>query len=179
MDQRADRSRKSVVSAFAQLSLDHRYDDIRVGDLVAAAGIGRSTFYEHFRGKDSVLLAAMEPILLTLASAITGRASQSQVRATLKHLWDRRSLGRVILSSRASSLIQRRLAAMIEARLEPLLPAAAPESMVAMAAAAAELALLRMWLAGEAACSADALARQMIALGPRHQEDEQQEQHGK
>ncbi len=178
MDQRTRRSRKSVVSAFAQLSADHRFDDIRVGDLVAAAGIGRSTFYEHFRGKDDVLLAAMEPILLTLASAIAGRASQAQVRSTLKHLWDRRSLGRIILSSRAAALIQRRLAAMIEARLEHPLPAAAPASMVAMAAAAAELALLRMWLAGEAACSADALARQMIALRPRQKENEHQEQHG-
>jgi AcrR family transcriptional regulator len=175
MDQRADRSSKSVVSAFAQLSLDHRYDDIRVGDLVAAARIGRSTFYHHVRGKDEVLLAAMEPILLTLAGAIAGRASQSQVRATLRHLWDRRSLGRIILSSRASALIQRRLAAMIEARLEPSMPAAVPASMVATAAAAAQLALLRMWLAGEAACSADALARQMTALGPHHQDDEQQE----
>ena len=66
---------------------------------------------------------------------------------------------------------------MIEARLEPPMPAAAPASMVAMAAAAAELAMLRMWLAGEAACSADALARQIIALKPRQQETEQQEQH--
>ena len=175
MDQRRGRSRKSVVSAFARLALDLRYDDIRIGNLVAAAGIGRSTFYEHFRSKDEVLLAAMEPILLTLANAIAERASQPQVRATLRHLWDRRSLGRIILSSQAAVLIQRRLAAMIEARLELPATPAVPASMVAMAAAAAELALLRMWLAGEAACSADALARQMIALRPRLQDEKQQE----
>jgi hypothetical protein len=46
-----------------------------------------------------------------------------------------------------------------------------------MAAAAAQLTMLRMWLGGEAACSADALARQMTALEPRHQQYEQQEQH--
>ena len=56
---------------------------------------------------------------------------------------------------------------MIEARLEARVPVAAPASMVAMAAAAAELAMLRMWLAGEAACSADALAGQMIELAPK------------
>ena len=67
---------------------------------------------------------------------------------------------------------------MIEARLEPPMPAAAPASLVAMADAAAELALLRMLLAGEAACSADALARHIIALKPRHQENEQHQQHG-
>ena len=80
MDQRTHRSRKSVVSAFAQLSADHRYDDIRVGDLVATAGIGRSTFYEHFRGKDDVLLEAMEPILLALASAVAGRPRRKSER---------------------------------------------------------------------------------------------------
>ena len=178
MDPRRRRSREAAVKAFARLAAQRRYGDISTGELVAAAGIGRSTFYEHFRGKDELLLAAMEPILLTLANAVAGRASRAQVRTTLKHLWDRRSLGRIILSSRAAAIVQRRLAAMIEARLEARVPVAAPASMVAMAAAAAELAMLRMWLACEAACSADALAGQLIALKPRHQENEQQEQHG-
>lgn len=177
MDPRRRRTRETVVSAFGRLAVRHRYDGIRVSDLIADAGIGRSTFYEHFRGKDDVLVAAMEPILLTLANAIVGRASRRQVRAMLQHLWDRRSLGRIILSSRAAALVQRRLATMIAARLEAPSPDAAPAAMVAMAAAAAQLTMLRMWLGGEAGCSADALARQMIALEPRHQQHEQQEQH--
>ena len=178
MDPRRRRTREAVISALTRLAAQRRYDDINAGELVAAAGIGRSTFYEHFHGKDAVLLAAMEPILLTLANAVVGRASRAQVRTTLKHLWDRRSLGRIILSSRAAALVQRRLAAIIAARLEAPGPAAAPSSMVAMAAAAGELAMLRMWLAGEAACSADALAGQMIALRRRDQQDKQQELHG-
>ena len=88
MDPRRRRTRDAVVSAFARLAAQRRYGDITTGDLVAAAGIGRSTFYEHFRGKDDLLLAAMEPILLTLANAVAGRASRAQVRTTLKHLWD-------------------------------------------------------------------------------------------
>jgi len=167
MDQRRRRTRDAVVSAFAGLAAQRRYGDITTGDLVAAAGIGRSTYYEHFRGKDDVMLAAMEPILLTLANAVAGRASRAQVRATLSHLWDRRSLGRIILSWRAAALVQRRLAAMIEARLTPPAAPAAPASLVAMGTAASELAMLRMWLGGEVACSADALAGQMIALAPK------------
>ena len=174
MDPRRRRTRESVVSAFARLSRDQRYDDIRTDELVAAAGIGRSTFYEHFCGKDEVLLAAMEPVLLTLANAMAGRASRTQLRALLQHLWDRRSLGRVILSSRAAALVQRRLAAMIEARLEAP-GTGVPASLVAMAAASAELAVLRMWLGGEASCEADALAGQLLALQPRQQQDEQGE----
>ena len=175
MDPRRRRTRESIVGAFARLSLDQRYDDIRTNDLAAAARIGRSTFYEHFRGKDEVLLAAMEPVLLTLANAIVGRASRAQLRALLQHIWDRRSLGRIILSSRAAALVQRRLAAMIEARLEAPAAKGVPASMVAMAAASAELAVLRMWLGGEASCGADALARQLLALQPPLQQDQQRE----
>ena len=104
---------------------------------------------------------------------MVGRASRAQLRALLQHLWDRRSLGRIILSSRAAALVQRRLAAMIEARLEAPAATAVPASIVAMAAASAELAVLRMWLAGEASCGADALARQLLVLQPPHQQDKE------
>jgi AcrR family transcriptional regulator len=121
--------------------------------------VGRSTFYEHFRSKDDVLFAAMEPLLLTLANAALNRASKAQVRAMLDHIWEQRALGRVILDSRGALQLQRKLAALIEARLPK--SGAIPPAMPAMAAAAGRLAMLRMWIAGEASCSSDALAFQM------------------
>jgi len=163
MDTRVRRTRESILQAFARLGLERRYDAITTSDLIAASGIGRSTFYEHFHGKDDVLLAAMEPLLLTLANAQAGRASRAQVRAMLDHAWEQRALGRIILNSRTADRLQRNLAHMIEMRLHDDGPV--PRRVRATGAAAAQLAILRVWLAGEAACSADALARQMMRPG--------------
>ena len=54
---------------------------------------------------------------------------------------------------------------MIEKRLPEDQTMAVPRSMTAMATAAGQLAILRMWFAGEASCSADALAGQLTAQG--------------
>jgi hypothetical protein len=51
---------------------------------------------------------------------------------------------------------------MIEARLPET--GTVPPAMLAMSVAVGQLALLRMWIAGEGSCSSDALARQMTAF---------------
>lgn len=162
LDPRARRTREAIVAGFAELAFRQRYDTIRTADLIALAGVGRSTFYEHFRGKDEVLLAAVGPILQPLAGAALGRASKVQVRAMLEHVWQQRGFARIILGGGTGMKLQRRLAAMIEARLGAV-PEAVPPAMVAMAAAAAQLTMLRMWIAGEAACPPADLAAQMLA----------------
>jgi AcrR family transcriptional regulator len=163
-DRRIVRTRQSVVRAFVRLVFDRRYDEIRTADLIVEAGIGRSTFYEHFRGKEDVLLAAIEPILLPLANAASGRAGPSVLCWMLEHLWERRALGRIILDSSAGPKLRQRLAAMIEARLEIAGYGPPPLALPAMAAAAGQLAILRMWVAGEVSCSIDGLARQLLAF---------------
>jgi AcrR family transcriptional regulator len=160
---RARRTRDAILAAFVGLVFERRYDTIRIADLTAAAGIGRATFYEHFRGKEEVLLAAMEPILLPLASAASGRASPAQLRAMLDHVWQKRAVARIVLNGGTGARLQRRLAAMIAARLAPPRADAAPTAMLAAAAAAAQFAMLRLWVAGEVPCPAQALADAMLA----------------
>lgn len=159
-DPRTGRTRQAIVSTFRGLALERRYDAIRVTDLIAAVGIGRATFYEHFRGKDDVLLAAMEPILQPMARAALGRPVEAHLRATLDHVWQQRSIGRIILDSAAGRKLHRRLADMIAAGLDD---APVPAVLPATAIAAAQLAMLRLWLGGTAPCTAQALARQMMA----------------
>lgn len=156
LDPRARRTRQAILAAFTALVLHRRYDAIRTADLIAAAGIGRSTFYEHFHSKDAVLVAAVEPILHTFASAALGRASPAQVRATLDHVWEQRGVARVLFEGRTGDRLQRRLAALIGERLD------ASATMLAMAATAAQLVMLRLWLRGEVACPPAELAARMI-----------------
>lgn len=159
-DPRTARTRETIMSAFRGLALEHRYGAIRVTDLIAVAGIGRATFYEHFRGKDDVLLAAMEPILQPMARAALGRPVEAHLRATLDHVWQQRFVGRILLASSAGEKLQRHLAGMIATGLGD---AAVPAAARAAAIAAAQIAMLRLWLGGSAPCTAQALARQMMA----------------
>lgn len=162
IDRRVGRTRTAVFGAFVRLAFDRRYSAIRTADLIAEAGIGRSTFYEHFRGKDDVLIAVIDPIFVPLAEAVAGRGNLWHLRAMLEHVWEQRALGRILFEGRLLLKLQRKLAGMIEARLDAGTPDTIPPAMIAMAAATAQLAMLRMWLAGEAPCPAAALARHLM-----------------
>lgn len=156
------RTRTAVFGAFMRLVFERRYDSIRTAHLIAEADIGRSTFYEHFRSKDDVLVAVIDPIFVPLADAAAGRRNMVRLRMMLDHVWERRALGRVIFDPVRLPKLQRKLAAMIEERLEGTAPVAVPHALIATAAAAAQLAMLRMWLVGEVACPTAALAHHLI-----------------
>lgn len=161
LDRRTQRTRKAIFDALIRLIFAQRYDTIRTADLIEAAGIGRSTFYEHFRGKDDVLVAVIDPIFLPLASAAAGRGSRAALRATLEHVWEQRAFARALFEPALLPKLQRKLAGMIEPRL-PVVADGPPAALVAMGMAAGQLAMLRMWLLGEASCPADALARALL-----------------
>lgn len=161
LDRRTQRTRKAVFDALIRLIFAQRYSTIRTADLIEAAGIGRSTFYEHFRSKDDVLVAVIDPIFLPLAIAATGRGSHAALKATLEHIWEQRAFARALFEPPLLAKLQRKLAGMIEARL-PVSTDGPPPALVAMGAAAGQLAMLRMWLGGEVSCRADLLARELL-----------------
>ena len=159
----ASRTREAIVDAFTALALRQRYESIRASDIIALAGVGKSTFYEHFRGKDEVLLDAIRPVVLALATAASGRAARSYVCETIRHLWDRRSVWRALLDSSAAPVVQRRLSETIRPHG---LRAGLPDStsiLAAKGAAAAQLAMLRSWLAGEVPSTIDDMTDSLIA----------------
>jgi AcrR family transcriptional regulator len=162
LDRRTQRTRKAISDAFLGLLFSRRYGAIRTADVIEAAGIGRSTFYEHFRNKDEVLVAVIEPLFNPLADAATGRGNLGSVQFMLDHVWEQRAAARLLFEPPLALKLQRKLAAMIEARLPEAEAGSPPASLVAMGSAAGVLAMLRMWLVGEAACSPEALARQLV-----------------
>jgi len=162
LDRRIQRTRKAISDAFVGLLFSRRYGAIRTADVIEAAGVGRSTFYEHFRNKDEVLVAVIEPLFNPLADAATGRGNLGSVRFMLDHVWEQRAAGRILFEPPLAIKLQRKLAAMIEARLPGDDADAPPRALVAMGAAAGALAMLRMWLAGEVACSSEMLARRLL-----------------
>lgn len=162
-DVRASRTRATIVDAFTALALKQRYDAIRVSDLISRAGIGKSTFYEHFRSKDDVLLDAIQPVILALATAASGRAARSYVRAMVAHLWDRRSVVRPLMDPTPTSVVQRSLTDAIKPHVARAGFSESQSSILATGIAAAQLAIMRCWLAGQATATVDDMTDSLIA----------------
>lgn len=161
LDRRTTRTRKAICDALTRLIFTRRYTSIRTAELIAEADVGRSTFYEHFRSKDDVLIAVIDPIFAPLAQAATGQGSDASLTFTLEHLWEQRGMARMLFEPGLLSKLQRKLAGMIEARMPVQAEDHAPNAMVAMGVATGQLAILRVWLTGEVACPARTLARHL------------------
>ena len=53
-DRRVERTREALLRALRDLLFERGYDGFVVRDIVERANVGRSTFYEHFEGKDEI-----------------------------------------------------------------------------------------------------------------------------
>lgn len=62
MDRRQRKSREAIFNAFTALLAKKDYSQITVGEIIAAADIGRATFYAHFETKDYLLKAFCEEL---------------------------------------------------------------------------------------------------------------------
>jgi AcrR family transcriptional regulator len=66
LDARTERTYRALSTAMVDLLRTREFDAITVQDLLDRAGVGRSTFYSHFRNKDDFLLTDLERMLSTL-----------------------------------------------------------------------------------------------------------------
>lgn len=162
-DRRVRRTREAIGKAFARLVLSRRYDTIRTADIIAESGVGRSTFYEHFRGKDDILMQSIVHVFAPLADAAAGKPNPGFIHAVLTHFWEQRGFARILFATGMMPKMQRKLAGLISERLLEPPPGGAPKQMIAAGVAAAQLSMIQIWLSGEAPCRADVLAEDLIA----------------
>ncbi|MCL1633375.1 TetR/AcrR family transcriptional regulator [Luteimonas sp. SX5] len=164
-DPRWLRTRDALQSAFALLALERRYHEIRIDDILQASGVGRSTFYEHFAGKDALLAASMEGPLSLLAGLPTGTSSAQQAAVLLEHFWDNRALARILLQGAALRVIRNALVLRIESGLKRSSESRLrlPHRLAAHALADGMFSPIVAWLSGEASCSPADLAAALQA----------------
>lgn len=154
---RVKRTRAALIGAFDHLVLSGRRQRIRVADIVAQAKIGRSTFYEHYKGADDIHIAALARPFAILADAAAGNGDETALEALLSHFWENRQRARESFMGRMQDKVSRQLAAMVEERLEEA-QLAIPTRLAALQLAEAALAPIRGWVTAEAPCTAEALA---------------------
>jgi AcrR family transcriptional regulator len=161
-DRRAARSIRAILTAYVGLVQERSYSSITVGDIVARADIGRSTFYDHFRGKDEVLLTSMSWMFAILADAACADTPDVELEKLVEHFWANRRLARAVLAPTVEPKLRRALADALEARL-PQSDDVAERRIASVRIAAGQLGLLGAWTRGELSADAPQVCRALVA----------------
>ena len=136
-DRRVRRSKALISHAFTELVLEKDYGQVTVQDIIDRADIGRSTFYAHFRDKESVLLSCFDEVEAALASMSSRTsapaAASTPPRVLLDHAWDHQRVYRAICASSASGIVQRHLRRILLPVLDRFLPSAGKSDETAIA----------------------------------------------
>ena len=157
-DPRSERTHKLLVKAFTKKMLaPEEYDRISVTAICEAAGVARSTFYEHFRTKDEILAASIRVPFTALARSVDNDVSSADLEPMLHHVWENRRLGRSLFFGSTRRSVTRVLTSMIRARLGSR-KSSGDADVLAVALAEAQLGTVAAWLHGDLICSASSIA---------------------
>jgi AcrR family transcriptional regulator len=162
-DKRSLRTRAWIVQAFNELIFKRTYSALPTDFIIKRAGVGRSTFYEHFRNKDEVLLHSVSWILSAFADAVTDAGNLYRIRGVLDHILDQKAMAQPLLAGPAGAAIATELSNLIESRLTTRNASrdtklAVPTRLAARQVAAAQLSLLCSWLEDASSCPSTDLA---------------------
>jgi AcrR family transcriptional regulator len=157
-DARVRRTRSQLGTALLNLIIEKPFNDVTVQDILERSGVGRSTFYLHYRDKDDLLVSQLEMFLETISNALSDRKDKSHrvvpVAELFAHIGNQNKLYRVLSDSGHLKdffdLAEGYFARGIERRLNESgrLPNIPPREVAARASALSGslLSLLRWWL---------------------------------
>ena len=155
-----------MLDAFRDLILTRRYANIRVGDIVRRANVGRSTFYEHFRDKDDLLCESISGLLAIMADIFSDRYDMKRLCFVMDHFRENSRLARGMFNGPSAPQFVHVLANLIEEHLATTCPRkgltpSIPLEIIAFQAAETMLGLVRAWLQKGISCSAAVIAAAM------------------
>ena len=158
-DRRVRRTKRIIGDAFVALILEKGYARVTVQDILDRADVGRSTFYAHYRDKESVLTAAFEDLrdeLRTDLATLTPDVPPSPTSPTgalFEHAYQRRAVYRALCGRQGGDIVYRHLrhllGDLLREHLRPHLAAAGsdlPVDVVAEFYTSAALGLLTWWV---------------------------------
>jgi len=157
-DARVQRTRAQLGNALLTLIVEKPIKEVTVQDVLDRSGVGRSTFYLHYRDKDDLLLSQLEMFLETVSTSLSVKQERSHrvvpVAELFAHIGNQNKLYRVLSDSGHLKdffdLAQGYFARGIERRLAESgrLGHLSPRELSARASAlsGSMLSLLRWWL---------------------------------
>lgn len=161
MDPRAAHTQARLRSAILALAAERPITEITVIDIITAAGLNRSSFYQHFDTREELLAAALEHIEVEMAHAdepviITDNTQPpAELVRFMRHFADNRALYLGVFGPRGSALVIARVRARMLTfvrdgmELSPGNPplAGLPLGIAAAGTSGALLGVIEAWLA--------------------------------
>jgi AcrR family transcriptional regulator len=159
VDPRIARTRQSLQEALFELARERELDDISVADIAERAGVNRSSFYQHYADKDTLLADAIDAAVetaeagLPIPIVLTPDPPDILVRY-LRHVDENAAVYRRIFAARGSGVAVDRLRARIEVvaatGIEGAdLPNTIPRDVLAAGLAGSVIAVIQVWIARE------------------------------
>lgn len=158
IDRRTRRTRALLADALLELGAAREIDAIDVGDLVDAAGIGRSTFYTHYAGRDEFFISSFVNLIVmaeeALATKHPERADIIPSNPLFDHIFEAGDFARNIAKSeifpRQMAAAEAKLQEIAEKNLSRRLPDMPNlrRQETAIYIAAGFIGLLRWWMIG-------------------------------
>lgn len=179
VDERVRRTRFALAEALMRLAPRHGIDRLDVRKLTAAAGVGRSTFYKHYAGKDDFFISSFAGMVAQFdAHARATRKDYDTMlpaREVFAHVEGARAFALSLVASgqfvRTQAAREDRLRVIAEANLRRCYPAwtLARRQEIAVVLAGTFASLTRWWLedglrkdAEHVARLYDSVARQVL-----------------
>ena len=152
---RSGSSRELILAAFRELVLAVPFDQLTVQQIIERAGVVRSTFYDQFRDKRSLLIVSVSPLLEVLARCAVGTGSSKEVKELVEHFWHNRSIARIVFGSQAGKHITSRLS-------EMMIELGATSRVRSTALACGYIGMLRLWVSGELQASEEQVVAYLL-----------------
>ena len=168
LSRRAESTRDKLLRSFVSLVLDRGYEQLSVYEVVTLAGVGRSTFYTHFRGLRELLEVSLERPCIGLAASVHLRASPSDLIPLLDHFRAQSRTNSVFFRDPIRSIWSRCLARAIAVAVRgdpsryqhrPVIP----RELLAPVLAELQLAIINRWVTSRPSVSAEAIASALSA----------------
>jgi AcrR family transcriptional regulator len=181
-DPRVARTTSALGRALIELIQERELTDITVQNILDRAGVGRATFYAHYRNKEDVLHSSFEHLFTAFEGWLERSPSRGQrlfpVTEFLSHLGGERHLAESLRKSgqldQFWSLCNAYAARCIETRLPSVAGTSPPRQLVARMLAGALMESITWWLERCDDTTADQmdtafheLARGMLSRFPR------------
>lgn len=141
-DREATRAR--LVAVFNRLLLEEEAPRPRVADIIAEAGVARSTFYDHFDGVEALFDESLSMLFGSIAATLIQPERRDDLDFFIAHVWDNRSKGREMLTGPRGERAEVLLARCLERELGTQKDA----RLVSILAAGTIMAALSGWLTG-------------------------------
>jgi AcrR family transcriptional regulator len=173
-DRRALRTKVALHAALMSLMAHRRYETITTKAICAKAKVGRSTFYEHYDGKDDLKRDGLNRMRSQIAEAMAFRSEGGAFvfsRHLLEHARQHLDHYRSLVRSRSGAMVLERIRQMVCGFVQEELATSrgSPDPEIALQyVVGAYMSILTWWLDGGARQSpqdVDAAFRRMVFNG--------------